>query len=142
MCVLSSSITSHSLRSCGLQRARPLCPWDFPSESTGVGCHFLHGFFPTQGSNSHLLCLLHWQAGSLLTIKWKYNIGERIGNRSMKHVRAQKYTHTNIVNWCLTKEQRQFSTKIIYSFLQRMLEQLGIHIPKNLDPNLTHFCGN
>ena len=23
------------------------------------------GFFPTQGSNLHLLCLLHWQAGSL-----------------------------------------------------------------------------
>ena len=25
----------------------------------------LQGFFPTQGSNPHLLCLLHWQAGSL-----------------------------------------------------------------------------
>ena len=25
----------------------------------------LQGIFPTQGSNPHLLCLLHWQAGSL-----------------------------------------------------------------------------
>ena len=25
----------------------------------------LQGIFPTQGSNSRLLCLLHWQAGSL-----------------------------------------------------------------------------
>ena len=25
------------------------------------------GIFPTQGSNPHLLCLLHWQAGSLPT---------------------------------------------------------------------------
>ena len=25
----------------------------------------LQGFFPTQGSNPHLSCLLHWQAGSL-----------------------------------------------------------------------------
>ena len=32
----------------------------FPSKNTGVGCHFLlQGIFPTQGSNPHLLCLLH-----------------------------------------------------------------------------------
>ena len=31
-----------------------------------MGCHFLpQGIFPTQGSNLCLLCLLHWQAGSL-----------------------------------------------------------------------------
>ena len=31
-----------------------------------MGCHFLRQeIFPTQGSNSHLLCLLHWQADSL-----------------------------------------------------------------------------
>ena len=31
-----------------------------------MGCHFLlQGIFPTQGSNLHLLCLLHWQVGSL-----------------------------------------------------------------------------
>ena len=35
----------------------------FPGRSTGVGGHFLlQGLFPIQGSNSHLLCLLHWQA--------------------------------------------------------------------------------
>ena len=29
-------------------------------EHTGAGCHFfLRGIFPTQGSNSHLLCLLN-----------------------------------------------------------------------------------
>ena len=34
----------------------------FPSKNTGVGCHApLQGIFPTQGSNLHLLCLLHWQ---------------------------------------------------------------------------------
>ena len=34
-------------------------------ENTGVGCHFvLQGIFLTQGSNPHLLSLLHWQAGS------------------------------------------------------------------------------
>ena len=31
-----------------------------------MGCHsLLQGIFPTQGSNPHLLCLLHWQADSL-----------------------------------------------------------------------------
>ena len=34
---------------------------------TGVGCHvLLQGIFPTQGSNLHLFCLLHWQVVSLL----------------------------------------------------------------------------
>ena len=39
---------------------------DFPGKDTGVGClAILQGIFPTQGSNPHLLCLLHWQVGSL-----------------------------------------------------------------------------
>ena len=39
---------------------------DSPGNNIGVDCHgFLQGIFPTQGSNPHLLCLLHWQAGSL-----------------------------------------------------------------------------
>ena len=34
----------------------------FPGKNTGVGCHFLlQGIFPTQESNSHLLCLLHYR---------------------------------------------------------------------------------
>ena len=42
--------------------ARLLCPWDFPGNNTGVGCHFLlQGIFPTQGLNPHLLWL--WQIG-------------------------------------------------------------------------------
>ena len=39
---------------------------DSPGKNTGMGCHFLlQGIFPTQGSNLHLLHLLHWQVGSL-----------------------------------------------------------------------------
>ena len=31
-----------------------------------MDCHaLLQGIFPTKGLNPHLLCLLHWQAGSL-----------------------------------------------------------------------------
>ena len=52
--------------------ARLLCPWDPPGKNTGVGyLALLQGIFPTQQSNlksnlkSNLLCLLHWQGGSL-----------------------------------------------------------------------------
>ena len=46
---------------------RLFCPWDSPDKNTGVDCHaLLPGIFPTQGLNLCLLCLLQWQAGSLL----------------------------------------------------------------------------
>ena len=39
----------------------------FSSKNTTLCCHTLpQGIFLTQGSNPHPLCLLHWQAGSLL----------------------------------------------------------------------------
>ena len=43
-----------------------VCPWDSWGKNTGVGYHaLLQEIFLTQGSNLHLLGLLHWQAGSL-----------------------------------------------------------------------------
>ena len=39
---------------------------DPPGKNTDVGCHaLLQGIFLTQGSNPHLLSLLHWQVSSL-----------------------------------------------------------------------------
>ena len=39
---------------------------DSPGKNTEVSCHaLLQGIFLIQGSNPHLLCLLHWQAGPL-----------------------------------------------------------------------------
>ena len=39
---------------------------DSPGNNTGVGCHaLLQEIFLTQGLNPCLLCLLHWQVGSL-----------------------------------------------------------------------------
>ena len=65
-CRVGHSVRSDSLRLYGLQPRRLLCPWDFPSKNTGVGCHFhLQGIFPTQGLNPCLLHLMHWQVGSL-----------------------------------------------------------------------------
>ena len=38
----------------------------FSRQEIRAGHHaLLQGIFPTQGSNSHLLCLLHWQVSSL-----------------------------------------------------------------------------
>ena len=64
--VLSCSVEFNSLWPHGLQPARLLCPWDSPGKNTAVGCHFLlQGIFSNQGSNPHLLHLLHWQADHL-----------------------------------------------------------------------------
>ena len=53
---------SHLILCCALL----LLPSIFSSKNIGVGCcAFLQGIFLTQGSNPYLLCLLHWQAGSL-----------------------------------------------------------------------------
>ena len=41
-------------------------PLDFPGKNSGVDCQvLLQGIVLIQGSNSRLLCLLHWQVGSL-----------------------------------------------------------------------------
>ena len=57
--VMSDSLQCH-------EPIRFLCTWTFPGKNIGMGCHFLlQGIFPTQGQNSHLLCLLCRQADSL-----------------------------------------------------------------------------
>ena len=66
---------------------------DSPGNNIGVDCHgFLQGIFPTQGSNPHLLCLLHWQV-DFFTLSQSYTKGpwearrtctnEGISNRGM-----------------------------------------------------------
>ena len=66
-CVRAKSLEScPTLRPYGPQPTRLLCPWDSPGKNTGAGGHaLLQGIFLTQGLNPHLLCLLHWQVGSL-----------------------------------------------------------------------------
>ena len=67
MCACSvASVMYDSLRLYGLQPTRLFCPWNSLGKNTRVGCHaLLQGIFPTQGLNSHRLCLLCWQTGSL-----------------------------------------------------------------------------
>ena len=66
MFVFSCSVLSNSSWPHGLWPARLLCPREFSGKNTGVDCHFLLlGIFPKQGLNPPLLCLMHWQVGSL-----------------------------------------------------------------------------
>ena len=59
--ICACSVVSDSLPPHEWQPTRLLSPWAFSGKYTGVGCHcLLEGIFPTQGSNPHLLCLVHW----------------------------------------------------------------------------------
>ena len=64
---------------------------DSPGKNTGVGCHsLLQGFFLTQGLNTHLLCLLYLQAGSLpLTRPGKPTCVYTCGRLSWSRIRLQ-----------------------------------------------------
>ena len=72
ICSVLCLVTQSSLSFCDLVDCNP--PGSpvhgySPVRKTGVGCHaLLQGIFPAQGSNLHLLHLLHWQAGSLLLV--------------------------------------------------------------------------
>ena len=61
--VLVTKLCPTLLRPHGLHPSRILCLLDLPDKNIRVGGHFLlQGIFPTQGSNSRLLC---WQADPL-----------------------------------------------------------------------------
>ena len=62
---------------------------DSPGKNTGVGCHaLLQGFFPTQELNPRLLCLQHWQSGSLPAVP--------PGKHINIYIFIYIYTHTHI----------------------------------------------
>ena len=66
-----------------------LCPWDSPGKNSGVGCHaLLQGIFSTQVSDPCLLCLLHWQEGSLLVPPGKPKLAIHVGKDASICVRA------------------------------------------------------
>ena len=64
VCVCAHSVTQSCPTLCDFVNCSPpgSSVWKFQGKDTGVGCHFLlQGIFLTQGSNSRLLHLLHWQ---------------------------------------------------------------------------------
>ena len=64
ICVCVCALTQSSPTICSpIDRSPPgSSVQEFSRKDARVGCHFLlHGIFPTQGLNPHLLCLLHWR---------------------------------------------------------------------------------
>ena len=78
ICLQVSNVVDHKVDACASPwTARLLCPWNFPGNNTGMGCHFLlQGLFLTQESNLCLLRLLHWRADSLPLHHLEYHRGE------------------------------------------------------------------
>ena len=83
---------SDSLQPHGLYPARLLCPWGFPGNDIGVGCHsLLQEVFPIQGLNlGLLLCrqilyhLSHLEALMLVSWGCLKNL-HRLGVEGLKH---------------------------------------------------------
>ena len=72
------------------------CPWDSPGKNTGEGCHFLlQGIFQAQGSNSPLLCLLHWQAGYLLLVPMQETQVQSLGQEDA--LEKETATHSTLL---------------------------------------------
>ena len=72
---LSASLLSHVRLIATLWTAASQAPLSvgFSGKNTGMGCHaLLQGIFLTQGSNSCLFHLLHWQASSLPLVPITY----------------------------------------------------------------------
>ena len=66
------SVMSESLQPYGLYPASLLCPWDFPGEYTGVGCHaLLQRSFPTRSNLGLLHCtqILYRLSHQMINIK-------------------------------------------------------------------------
>ena len=73
-----------------MEPTRLLCPWDSPGKNTGVGCHsLLQRIFPTQGSNPHVLSLVHYH--------W-HHLGNTHKHRHthVTHTHIHTYMHTYI----------------------------------------------
>ena len=86
---------SDSLWPHGLQPVRLLCPWDSPGKNAGVGCHaLLQGIFPTQGSDPHLLRLLHWQVVSLPLMPPGKSNSLCSSKQNLQMSRKQKWKHS------------------------------------------------
>ena len=66
VCELSWPVVSNALQPHGLKLTKATLSMGFSRQEYWSGLSFvLQGIFPTQGSNVHLWCLLHWQADSL-----------------------------------------------------------------------------
>ena len=142
---------SKSLWPYGLEPSRLLCPWDSPGKNTRVGCHaLLQGIFLTQGLNLYLLCLLHWQAGSL-------PLARHLGSPTLLSVSQYTLSPSSLVGcfvvqlkedstnflckyvtqfWPMKCKQKytQLLRSIVFPFLLSGIQLLGLEVSSHLEP--------
>ena len=88
-------------------------------------CHaLLQGIFPTQGSNPHLLCLLHWQPGSLPLVPPEKS-GNVPGNMGLEIPRGRRA----MVSSSITRSLRSTMVRAGTSFIELGLPTEGNNIP-------------
>ena len=101
----------------GLQLTRILCPWNFPSKNTGVGCHFLlQGSFHTQGSNPGLLHCMQVLYHLSHQGRWKVG-GENYVPRMLNH---KLLTHTISLSEPMIKSMCQTLCQVILLLSQNL----------------------
>ena len=107
---------SDSLRPSGPTRL--FCSWNFPGKNAGVCYHsLLQGVFPTQGSNPQLLCLLHWQVGSLLLVTPGKSLLNLLFLKNVSYAKISHIKHywLNIVDdWLIITELLFNNDSIIF----------------------------
>ena len=123
----SHSVVSYSQRPYGLQPTRLLHPWDFPGESTGVGCHcllrtmqdpwvqFLGREDPLEEKMATHSSILAWK------ISWTKEPGRLIESQRVGHDWATDHHH-HLVIVCLV------SVTSCWIVFQQLLNVL-FHIP-------------
>ena len=110
-----------------------------------MGCHaLLQGIFPTQGLKPHLLCLLHWQGGSLSLC----HLGSPRSETKLLSVatRLCALAPPSLASFCTT--QTHTHTLSLFLSLLPSLSLLHLHAPSSIctgffQPCLCHpilFC--
>ena len=100
-----------------------LCPRDSPGKHTGVDCHaLLQGIFPTQGSNPHLLCLLHWQGFFTTSATWEDPTGYYEFTLNLKRRRQSFPGHRGKKPMCCrTRDEKEFVWEERKSFTEHRI---------------------
>ena len=116
---------------------------DSPGKNIGMGCHvFLQEIFPTQGSNAHLLHLLHWQVGSLpevppekhpflLLNQWTSEVNKNPEIQGRKALGNASSPWRTVWWYCRVSESQVFNKLFYQNTSTHKIRTLSIEIPPN-----------
>ena len=120
----------------------PLCI-GFSREKYWMGCHvLLQGIFPSQGSNLGLICLLHWQVGSLpevppekhpflLLNQWTSEVNKNPEIQGRKALGNASSPWRTVWWYCRVSESQVFNKLFYQNTSTHKIRTLSIEIPPN-----------